>query len=157
VRKGKIRNVELRVTTIQDLMLGVLSAPPGIDAIEAMYAAGYAVGTSWSRDFTPIAGDLDHVAADGLPSLLDNWAHYDATAGLGRFTFTCDGNRPTEIVVRNGFLSAERDGVDLRHVLAGYLAGSLEGLAAGRWHVDRVELVDKTQALDTYRVHLQAG
>jgi len=131
VYKGKIRNVELRVPTVQAVLFGVLDGETG-DPSTRLYRAGHAWGLGWSRDFLPIEQGVNYQTKEGVRRLLEDWSKYDATAGMGTLSFSYDESSglPVEAKLANGFLSIEEDGVDLRYLFGGYIAGSLDGLLA---------------------------
>lgn len=152
VQKGAIRNVELRVRTVQEILLRALLADPATQR-DALYAAGVEWGKGWSEDFVEIEQGVDVSSAEGVKAILSDWTYYDATAGLGRIEFEFGADHlPTQVTVRNGFLSIERDEADLRNLFAGYLAGSLDGLLAAREVSFDVRLEDKAVDRDVYVV-----
>ncbi len=128
IHKGAIRNVELRVRTVQQMLLGALR--PGVTPAEVLYNAGYSWGHSWSSDFAMIAKNIDLSQKQGIESLLAQWSYYDATAGMGSLSFQYEetSGLPRRAEIRNCFLGVDQDGVDLRQLYAGYIAGSLDGL-----------------------------
>jgi len=151
VSKGTIRNVELRIQTVQGVLLDALAADP-TDKAGSLYRAGFNWGRSWSQDFLHIEDDVDLHTKEGISAILEEWSYYDATAGMGKINFQCDpeSGLPVEAEIRNGFLSIERDGIDLRSVMAGYLAGSLDGLLATLGAHYRATITEKTMDRDVY-------
>jgi hypothetical protein len=75
---------------------------------------------------------VNYQTKEGVRRLLEDWSKYDATAGMGTLSFSYDESSglPVEAKLANGFLSIEEDGVDLRYLFGGYIAGSLDGLLA---------------------------
>lgn len=154
VKKGDIRNVELRLETVQDVLLSALLAAPERRS-EALYETGVAWGRDWSKDFAKIEDSYDISTPEHVKRVLEDWSYYDATAGMGRILFLYNGDGlPTEAEVVNGFLSIERDGVDLRLLIAGYIAGSLDGLLSGRRIAFKVTLTSKSVRHDIYSIEL---
>jgi hypothetical protein len=152
LRKGKLRNVELRLESVQSILLRILQS--GVEQpAETLYKAGTEWGESWSRDFAQIEGGSDISTADRIKSVLEDWSYYDATAGMGRIHFAySDDGRPREARVHNGFLSIERDGIDLRHLFGGYIAGSLNGIFAPQQIEFRASLLSKAVGTDVYKL-----
>ena len=154
--KGTIRNVELRVRTVQELLLRALASDPQ-DPSKSLYEAGRDWGRDWSRDFRKIESEVDFQGKEGIRSALEDWSYYDGTAGMGRIYFTYDkeSGLPTQAEFQSCFLSIERDSADLRQVMAGYLAGSLDGLLSPRDHHFKVTLDEKSVDRDLYRLEYE--
>lgn len=152
IRKGSLRNVELRVQTVQEILLrSLLASAEGRD--RALYDAGYHWGLGWSRDFVNILSGVDVTTPEGVRSVLSDWSYYDSTAGMGRIEFQYDERGlPDGVRVHNSFLGIERDGADLRILFGGYIAGSLAGLLSPRGAHFDVELAEKSVDRDTYTV-----
>lgn len=156
IHKGRIRNVELRVRTVQEMILRSLLADAD-DLSTALYSAGVDWGASWSEDFADIEGGLSLGDVDGVRSAMKDWEYYDATAGLGKFSFDLnDDGVPYSLEVRNCFLSIERDSADLRMLFAGYVAGSLDGLFKQSGLSFEVVLVSKSVDRDRYDIASRA-
>jgi hypothetical protein len=153
VMKGNIRNVELRVETVQELLMGAMTSSAASTQGQ-LYDAGWNVGLGWSTDFMRIEEGVDVSSVEGRKQLLDDWSYYDASAGLGKFTFFVEGSSrfPSSVLVTNGFLSSQRQDVDLRIVLAGYIAGSLQGLLASNGELVTAELVESAGNRERYKV-----
>jgi hypothetical protein len=152
VKKGAIRNVELRLQTVQEILLSALLADPNRQ-VEALYETGVEWGENWSKDFAKIEDSLDVSTPHRVQSVLEDWSFYDATAGMGRINFSYGSEGlPTEAAVVNGFLSIERDGADLRNLIGGYIAGSLNGLLAARGVAFTARLTTKTVGRDVYAI-----
>lgn len=157
IHKGHIRNVELRVKTVQRLLIDALVAVPAGELPDRLYDAGRQWGADWSEEFTAIERGTGRGRPDGPRRLLADWAFYDSSAGMGRIDFELDDDgEPVRATVTRNFLAVEQQGVDLRVVTAGYIAGSLDGLLplAGRHR--RVVLSDKDAERDTYTIQLVA-
>jgi hypothetical protein len=154
--KGTIRNVELRVRTVQELLLRALASDPK-DPSKSLYDAGRDWGRDWSRDFRKIESEVDFQGKEGIHSALEDWSYYDGTAGMGRIYFTYDkeSGLPTQAEFKSCFLSIERDNADLRQVMAGYLAGSLDGLLSPQDHHYRVTLEEKSVDRDLYKLECE--
>jgi hypothetical protein len=132
LKKGDIPNVELRVETVREILLGALQSSVE-NPSERLYKAGLEWGKSWSRDFAGIEGAADISTVEKTREVLEDWSYYDATAGMGRILFFYDSDgRPVEAQVLNGFLAVDQDAFDLRQLFAGYLAGSLSGILASQ-------------------------
>lgn len=141
---------------MQEVLLSTLLADPGQHA-ESLYSTGKQWGQSWSKDFMNIEGRRFDVSSPRhVERVLREWSDYDASAGMGRieFTFGADG-LPTEADVANGFLSIERNDVDLRNLIAGYLAGSLDGLLGSQGLTFEAALSSKTVGRDIYTLSSQ--
>ena len=153
VMKGAIRNVELRLQTVQEVLLSALLADP-LRQAEALYETGIQWGESWSKDFAKIEDSLDVSTPDHVRRVLEEWSYYDRTAGMGRldFNYGSDG-LPNEAEVSYGFLSIERDSADLRTLIGGYIAGSLNGLLATRRVTFNANLTSKTVGRDVYALN----
>ena len=151
VLKGTIRNVELRVPTVQSILLGTLD-PTAPDSNLRLYNAGRNWGIEWSKDFMPLESSASVASKEGIRKLLDDWSYYDATAGMGRLSFEYDDvtGLPTKAIVSNGFLSTEHGGIDLRHLIGGYIAGSLDGVLAGTHRTFAATLSTTSVTADEY-------
>jgi hypothetical protein len=154
VRKGAIRNVELRLQTVQEVLLGTLLAEPSRQA-HALYETGIKWGESWSQDFAQIEDTPELSTPDHIKRVLEDWSAYDGSAGMGRiyFRYGPDG-LPNEAEVVNGFLSIERDGADLRNLIGGYIAGSLNGLFRRAVEFNAT-LATKTVGRDVYELDVR--
>jgi hypothetical protein len=152
LKKGDIRNVELRVDTIREILLGVLQSSVE-NPSERLYKVGLEWGKSWSVDFARIEGGADISTVEHTREVLDDWSYYDSTAGLGRILFGYDNEgRPVEAQVLNGFLGVNQDEFDLRQLFAGYLAGSLSGILASQNIQFKVSLKATSFGRDIYQL-----
>ncbi len=121
--KGDIRNVAFRVDTVHALLDGIVKFVPEKDRCNALYQAGYDAGQSWSREFLKHRGTQHSLE---LSTMLIQWAHYDATAGMGRLSVAVSPelNRGT-VLLANSFLSTRTSSFPLNYWFAGYIAATL--------------------------------
>lgn len=149
--KGALRNVSLRVSTVHRVLETIVGAVPPDERKSVLYAAGYAVGLSWGRDFkaeTRRTGMDEH----SLEAQLQLWSDYDASAGMGRFEFMLSSHGYGEVILRNGFLSQEEGSCPLDHFFSGYLAGTLQELLGTSVRVDLEELILERHDEASFRV-----
>lgn len=121
--KGQVRNVALRVDTINELV-DALASLDGNTREERLIEAGKAVGKSWVEAFTKIR--QKEKRAKSHEEQLELWTEYDATAGWGKFDFHLNSDGHGSVTLRNGFLSGETDRGCRELFLAGYLEATLE-------------------------------
>ena len=151
VLKGTIRNVELRVPTVQSILLGTLD-PTAPDSNLRLYNAGRNWGIEWSKDFMPLESSASVASKEGIRKLLDDWSYYDATAGMGRLSFEYDAERDCRPKLSSAMASSfyRARGIDLRHLIGGYIAGSLDGVLAGTHRTFAATLSTTSVTADEY-------
>jgi hypothetical protein len=133
--KGNVRNASLRITTIHDLVDNILRAVPEGERDRVLHAAGYETGMSWGPEFEAECRRAE-MSKDALKEKLDLWAHYDASAGMGRLTLNVSENGHGEVVLENSFLSDKEGCHSLNHWFSGYIAGTLYHVLDRRVKVD---------------------
>lgn len=128
--KGDIRNVALRVDTIHALVDSLVEHVPEERRRDALYEAGRVAGIAWSSQFvkqSPRPGATG--ANDEIPTLLLRWAHYDATAGMGRLSVAAAPDLTVgTVMLSNSFLSTLPSCFPLNYWFAGYMAATLQQL-----------------------------
>jgi hypothetical protein len=126
--KGRVRNVALRVETICLLLDDIVSGYPKAERVDRLEAAGYRVGRTWGKEYVRLCRTDLNIDNKPLKDKCEQWAIYDATAGMGRFEFSLTSRGSGSITLRNSFLSDIETESELDHFFCGYLAGCLEEL-----------------------------
>ncbi|MFC1786670.1 V4R domain-containing protein [Halobacteriota archaeon] len=134
--KGSIRNVSLRVVTIQTILKQFKNTfdENGLsedEYKETLKRAGYDIGKGFAKDFKIVLDEQQVQERKEVQKFLNLWSDYDATAGFGRFTFNLDFTHLFgTVVLKNSFLIYNVINGRTSHCafMEGYIAGVIKAV-----------------------------
>lgn len=125
---GDIRNVLVRLGTIQQILLGALliNNDPEGKGKDMLKETGRKIGVAFGDQFVDQQGMR---MIKTLPEMIDRWCEYDVEAGWGRFIHIPGS---TDFVgsfrLRSNFLTASEGNLSLDHSLCRFIEGYISGV-----------------------------
>lgn len=142
---GPLRDVALRVETLQTILDAIVQNDPDCDTV--LEQTGKKVGETFAGDFQKVL-DADLALRGRTLSLTEKfkrWLKYDSKAGMGEYSGELDQNCEGKITIKNSFLTYRRRSrrdKPLCAFMRGYIEGMLQEMS-GSHHIKVLHLIQE--------------